>query len=65
MLCFMVYENRNTTLVDFDLEYPLKKILTGLLDICEQHVVGCDCIDCTMLERLALSIMREENNANI
>jgi len=37
----MVYENRNTTLVDFDLEYPLPKLLQQMLDNAEGHEVGC------------------------
>ena len=52
-------------MVDFDLEYPLEKLIDKLLDICEQHVVGCMCKDCVMLERLALHIIREEDNANL
>ena len=65
MLCFMVYENRNTTLVDFDLEYPLPKLLEQMLDNAEGHEVGCQCKHCMSLEVLALMIMTEEDNANI
>ena len=47
-------------MLDFDLDVPLKKILTDMLDICEQHVVGCNCVNCNSLEVLAYMIMEKE-----
>ena len=61
----MVYENRNTTLVDFDLEYPLPKLLEQMLDNVEGHEVNCQCKHCMSLEVLALMLMEKEKNANI
>lgn len=52
-------------MIDFDLEYPLEKILTNMLDKVEGHVVKCSCVDCNSLEVLAYMIMVEEDNANI
>ena len=48
------------TMFDFDLDVPLKKILTDMLDNVEGHVVNCDCIHCTSLEVLAYMIMEKE-----
>jgi hypothetical protein len=53
------------TMLDFDLEYPLEKILTNMLDKVEGHVVNCDCVNCNSLEVLAYMIKVEEDNANI
>lgn len=47
-------------MIDFDLEYPLEKILTNMLDKVEGHVGDCDCVDCKSLEVLAYMIMVEE-----
>jgi hypothetical protein len=46
-------------MIDFDLEYPLEKILTNMLDKVEGHAVGCKCIDCNSLEVLAFMIMEK------
>ena len=48
------------TMIDFDLEYPLKKILQQMLDNVEGHIVNCDCINCNSLEVLAYMIMEKE-----
>ena len=53
------------TMLDFDLEYPLEKILQNMLDKVEGHVKNCKCIDCNSLEVLGYMIMVEEDNANI
>jgi len=51
---------------DFNLDVPLKKILTDMLDKVEGHIVNCDCINCTSLEVLAYMIMeKKETNANV
>jgi hypothetical protein len=47
-------------MIDFDLEYPLEKILTNMLDKVEGHVGNCDCVNCTSLEVLAYMIKVEE-----
>jgi len=47
-------------MIDFDLEYPLEKILTNMLDSVEGHVRDCDCVNCNSLEVLAYMIMVEE-----
>jgi hypothetical protein len=47
-------------MLDFDLEYPLEKILTNMLDKVEGHVGDCDCVDCNSLEVLAYMIKVEE-----
>ena len=53
-------------MIDFDLEYPLKKILTNMLDKVEGHVINCKCVDCNSLEVLGYMIMvEEETNASI
>ena len=52
-------------MIDFDLEYPLEKILQNMLDKVEGHVKNCKCIDCNSLEVLGYMIMVEEDNANI
>ncbi len=46
-------------MIDFDLEVPLEKILTNMLDKVEGHAVGCKCIDCNSLEVLAFMIMEK------
>lgn len=48
-------------MIDFDLDYPLSKILNNLFDICQEHKVRCECVNCNMLERLALTIIRQES----
>jgi hypothetical protein len=53
------------TMLDFDLEYPLEKILTNMLDKVEGHMVNCSCVDCNSLEVLAYMIMVEEDNAKV
>jgi len=53
------------TMLDFDLEYPLKKLLTNMLDNVEGHMGDCDCVHCISLETLAYMIKVEEDNANI
>jgi hypothetical protein len=52
-------------MLDFDLEYPLKKLLEQMLDNVEGHVGDCDCVHCTSLETLAYMIKVGEDNANI
>ena len=47
-------------MIDFDLEYPLEKILTDMLDKAKGHVGDCDCVDCNSLEVLAYMIKVEE-----
>ena len=47
-------------MLDFDLEYPLEKILTNMLDKVEGHMVNCDCVNCNSLEVLAYMIKVEE-----
>ena len=47
-------------MLDFDLEYPLKKMLERMLDNVEGHVGDCDCVHCTSLEVLGYMIMVEE-----
>lgn len=48
------------TMLDFDLEYRLEKILTQMLDNVEGHIVNCDCVNCNSLEVLAYMIMEKE-----
>jgi hypothetical protein len=48
------------TMIDFDLEVPLEKILTDMLDKVKLHVVNCKCVDCNSLEVLAYMIKVEE-----
>ena len=50
------------TMLDFDLDVPLEKILTDMLDNVEGHIVNCDCVNCTSLEVLAYMIMEKEEN---
>jgi hypothetical protein len=52
-------------IMDFDLDTPISKILTDMLDKVEGHVVNCDCINCNSLEVLAYMIMVEEDNAKV
>ena len=52
-------------MVDFDLEYPLPKLLEQMLDNVEGHEVNCQCKHCMSLEVLALMLMEKEKNANI
>lgn len=47
-------------MIDFDLDYPLEKILNNMLDSVEGHLVECDCVHCNSLEVLAYMIMVEE-----
>jgi hypothetical protein len=56
MLCSMVQKKGNTVMVDFDLDTPIKKILTDMLDKVEGHVGDCDCVNCNSLEVLAYMI---------
>ena len=53
------------TMFDFDLDTPISKILTDMLDKVEGHIVNCDCVNCTSLEVLAYMIMEKEENANV
>ena len=53
------------TMLDFDLDTPISKILTDMLDKVEGHVINCKCVDCNSLEVLAYMIKVEESNANI
>ena len=46
-------------MIDFDLEYPLPKLLERMLDMVEGHVGDCDCINCNSLEILAYMIMEK------
>ena len=39
--------------MDFDLDTPIEKILTDMLDKVEGHVGDCDCVNCNSLEVLA------------
>ncbi len=55
----------NFIMLDFDLEYPLKKLLEQMLDNVEGHVGDCDCVHCISLETLAYMIKVGEDNANI
>jgi len=48
------------TMLDFDLDTPLEKILTNMLDKVEGHVINCKCVNCNSLEVLAYMIMVEE-----
>jgi hypothetical protein len=48
------------TMLDFDLDIPLSKILTDMLDKVEGHVINCKCVDCNSLEVLAYMIKVEE-----
>jgi hypothetical protein len=50
------------TMFDFDLDTPISKILTDMLDKVEGHIVNCDCVNCTSLEVLAYMIMEKEEN---
>jgi hypothetical protein len=50
------------TMLDFDLDTPISKILTDMLDKVEGHVGDCDCVNCNSLEVLAYMIMVEEEN---
>ena len=50
------------TMFDFNLDTPISKILTDMLDKVEGHIVNCDCINCTSLEVLAYMIMEKEEN---
>jgi hypothetical protein len=47
-------------IMDFDLDTPIEKILTNMLDKVEGHVVNCKCVDCNSLEVLAYMIQVEE-----
>ena len=47
-------------MIDFDLEYPLPKLLEQMLDNAEGHEVGCQCKHCMSLEVLALMLMEKE-----
>ena len=47
-------------IMDFDLDTPISKILTDMLDKVEGHVVNCDCVNCKSLEVLAYMIKVEE-----
>ena len=49
-------------MLDFDLDTPISKILTDMLDKVEGHIVNCDCVNCTSLEVLAYMIMEKEEN---
>jgi hypothetical protein len=46
--------------MDFDLDTPIEKILTDMLDNVEGHIVNCDCVNCNSLEVLAYMIMEKE-----
>ena len=46
--------------MDFDLDTPIEKILTDMLDKVEGHVGDCDCVNCNSLEVLAYMIKVEE-----
>jgi hypothetical protein len=48
------------TMFDFDLDTPISKILTDMLDKVEGHVGECDCVNCNSLEVLAYMIMEKE-----
>ena len=48
------------TMFDFDLDTPISKILTDMLDKVEGHIVNCDCVNCNSLEVLAYMIMEKE-----
>jgi hypothetical protein len=48
------------TMLDFDLDVPLEKILTDMLDKVEGHIVNCSCKHCMSLEVLAYMIMEKE-----
>jgi hypothetical protein len=50
------------TMLDFDLDVPLEKILTDMLDNVEGHIVNCSCKHCMSLEILAYMIMEKEEN---
>jgi len=50
------------TMLDFDLDTPIAKILTDMLDKVEGHIVNCDCVNCNSLEVLAYMIMEKEEN---
>jgi hypothetical protein len=52
-------------IMDFDLDTPISKILTDMLDKVEGHVVNCDCVNCNSLEVLAYMIMVEEDSAKV
>ena len=52
-------------IMDFDLDTPISKILTDMLDKVEGHVGDCDCVNFNSLEVLAYKIKVEEDNANI
>jgi len=47
-------------IMDFDLDTPISKILTDMLDKVEGHVGDCDCVNCNSLEVLAYMIKVEE-----
>ena len=49
-------------MLDFDLDVPLEKILTDMLDKVEGHIVNCSCMHCMSLEVLAYMIMEKEEN---
>jgi hypothetical protein len=52
-------------IMDFDLDTPISKILTDMLDKVEGHVGDCDCVNCNSLEVLAYMIKVEEDNAQV
>jgi hypothetical protein len=52
-------------MLDFDLDVPLEKILTDMLDNVEGHIVNCSCKHCMSLEVLAYMIMEKEDNAQV
>jgi hypothetical protein len=43
-------------MIDFDLDTPIEKIITKMLDKVRGHVVNCKCVDCNSLEVLAYMI---------